>query len=83
MPTKKISRADKMALKALGKKVKAIILQDKGYKSLDAFALELHDMVTKPTLYEVCSGKRDMKFSTLLGISRALDIPVSDLLKGL
>ena len=80
MATKRLKRADRQTLVALGKRIEAMILKERGYKSLDAFALEFHDEVTKPTLYQLCDGKRDMKISTLIGLARALDVPVSDLL---
>ena len=83
MPTKRLSRADRRTLEALGKRIEAIILKEKGYKSLDAFSLACHDGVAKPTLYQLCEGKRDMKLSTLMGLSRVQDISLSDLLKDL
>jgi hypothetical protein len=82
MPTKKLSQKDRTALERLGKKIANIILKDLGYKSLDAFSLEFHDEIAKPTLYQLCEGKRDLKLSTLLGLSRALEVPLSSLLKG-
>jgi len=81
--TKRLKRADRQTLEVLGKRIESMILKDRGYKSLDAFALEFHDEITKPTLYQLCAGKRDMKISTMIGLARALDVPVSDLLKGL
>lgn len=83
MATKRLKRADRQTLEVLGKRIESMILKDRGYKSLDAFALEFHDEITKPTLYQLCAGKRDMKISTMIGLARALDVPVSDLLKGL
>ncbi len=83
MATKRLNRADRRILEALGKRIETIILKDKGYKSLDAFSLEFYEEIAKPTLYQLCDGKRDMKLSTLIGLSRALDIPMSDLLKDL
>lgn len=83
MATKRLNRADRRTLEALGKKIETIILKEKGYKSLDSFSLEFHEEIAKPTLYQLCEGKRDMKLSTLMGLSRALNIPVSDLLKDL
>lgn len=83
MPTKRLIKQDREYLRALGKKIEKIILKDRGYKSLDAFALDFHDEVTKPTLYQLCAGKRDMKLSTLLGLSRAMEISADDLLRGL
>lgn len=83
MPTKRLNSADRRALEKLGKRIEKIILKDRAFKSLDAFSLQFHDEITKPTLYQLCEGKRDMKLSTLLGLSRALEIPASELLKGL
>ena len=82
MPTKKLKKEERKALEALGKRIKAIILDEKGYRSLDEFSLEFHDLIAKPTLYQICDGKRDMKFSTLLSLSRALDVSISVLLNG-
>lgn len=81
MPTKNLRKEDRDFIKKLGKRVEKIILKDRGYKSLDAFSLEYHDEIAKPTLYQLCDGKRDMKFSTLLGLCRALNVDVVDLLK--
>jgi len=83
MATKRFKKEDRERIKALGKRVEKIILKEKGYKSLDAFSLEFHDEITKPTLYQLCEGKRDMKFSTLRGLSRALEVKLDDLLKGI
>lgn len=81
MPTKRLSKEDKKRIKELGRRIEKIILKDQGYKSLDAFSLEFHEEITKPTLYQLCEGKRDMKFSTLLGLSRALGIKLEDLVR--
>lgn len=83
MPTKPLQKADRRLLEALGKKVEKMILVDMGYSSLDAFSLEFSDEITKATLYQVCRGERDMKISTLLGLSRALGVPLGVLLAGL
>ena len=83
MPKKTITKTDQKALQLLSIKVKKIILQDLEYPSLDAFALEHHDNISKKTLYAICDGKRDMQLSTLLGLARALEIDLSDLLTGL
>lgn len=80
--TKKLSKADQLFLKKFGAKVRSIILEEMGYDSLDAFALEHHDDVAKGTLYEICDGERDMKISTLRRLSRALNRPLSDLIQG-
>jgi hypothetical protein len=53
----------------------------RGYKSLDAFSLEYHDLIAKPTLYQICDGKRDMKISTLLRLAKALEVDIESLLK--
>jgi len=83
MATKRLKKENRDVLKTLGQRIQKIILKEKGYKSLDAFALEFHDTIAKPTLYQLCRGERDMKFSTLLGLCRALEINLEDLLKGL
>ncbi|MFP5458500.1 MAG: helix-turn-helix domain-containing protein [Bacteriovoracia bacterium] len=80
--TKKLTKADQLFLKRLGEKIRTIIIREKGYSSLDAFALEHHDDIAKGTLYEVCEGQRDMKISTLRGLCRALDLTVEDLIRG-
>ena len=67
-----LTNADEKYLKALGAKVRKIILSELKYPSLDKFALEYHDEITKPTLYAICEGKRDFQFSTISGLSRAL-----------
>lgn len=69
-----LTNADEKYLKALGTKIKRIILSELKYPSLDRFALEYHDEITKPTLYAICEGKRDFQFSTISGLSRALKI---------
>lgn len=80
MVTRKIRRTDKEFLTHLGQRIRHIILKERGFSSLDAFALEYHDLITKPTLYQICDGKRDMKITTLLGLGRALDMSINDLL---
>ena len=56
------------------KEIEKIILEDMRYKSLDAFSLENHDLIAKPTLYQICQGKRDMKITTLMDLAKALKI---------
>lgn len=80
--TKKLNKTDQLFLKNLGAKIRKIILQEKGYASLDAFALEHHDHIAKGTLYEICNGERDMKFSTLRSLCRALNVTFEGLIKG-
>lgn len=80
MPTVKLGPSDRLYLQRLGKKIEKMILEDRGYRSLDAFALEHHELVSKPTLYQICAGKRDMKLSTILGLSHALEVPLAELL---
>lgn len=79
MPTKKLSKSDRLFYERLGKKVRRKILEEMGYASLDAFALEYFDLVAKPTLYQVCDGKRDMKLSTLRRLAEALGISLVEL----
>ena len=80
--TRKLKKADQQFLKRLGNKVRKTILEDMRYSSLDAFALAHHDEIAKGTLYEICDGSRDMKLSTLRGLSRALGITVQNLIQG-
>ena len=80
--TRKLKKADQQFLKRLGAKVRKTILEDLGYASLDAFALAHYDEIAKGTLYEVCEGRRDMKLSTLRGLSRALGVSVQSLIQG-
>ena len=70
----KLKKQDRIYLKNLGNRIREIILEEKDYSSLDRFALEFHDQITKPTLYAICDGKRDLQFSTLSGLSNALGI---------
>jgi hypothetical protein len=83
MPTKKLNRSDKLFCERLGSRVRAIILTEKKYPSLDAFSLEHHDLIAKPTLYQLCDGKRDMKVSTLRGLAKALGMSLESLIAGL
>ncbi|NJL24997.1 MAG: hypothetical protein HC902_07370 [Calothrix sp. SM1_5_4] len=52
MATRKLSKSTQRALKALGARIETIILESNGYRSLDAFSLEYHDLIAKPTLYQ-------------------------------
>ena len=81
--TKRLRTTDQIFLKRLGEKIRTIILHNKGYRSLDAFALEHHDDIAKGSLYEICDGKRDMKISTLRGLCRALSMSFEDLIRGI
>lgn len=83
MATKKLRSSDKEFYEKLGKRVARIILQEMKYRSLDAFALEHHEKIAKPTLYQVVEGKRDMKFSTMRRLAEALDRSVVKLIEGL
>ena len=80
MVTRKLRLTDRQFLRELGQKLEKIILEDRGYSSIDAFCLEHHDLIAKPTLYAVCRGERDMKVSTLRGLADALEIPLTSLL---
>lgn len=81
MPKLHLTHVDEKYLKALGAKIKEIILFELKYTSLDRFALEHYDEITKPTLYAICEGKRDFQFSTISGLSRALNMNPITLLK--
>jgi len=83
MATRKLKKDDKTFLKKLGKRIEKIIIEDMGYSSLDAFTLEYHDLIAKPTLYQICQGKRDMKVSTLRGLTSALEMSLEDLVSGI
>jgi hypothetical protein len=83
MPTKKLNRSDKLFYEKLGQRVRKIILTERKYSSLGAFALEYHDLIAKPTLYQLCDGKRDLKMSTLRGLAKALGMTLQDLVAGL
>ena len=74
MVTKRLKKKDKDFLKKLGEKIEHIILEEKGYNSLDAFSLEFHDFISKPTLYQICRGERDMKISTLRNLAEAIEV---------
>lgn len=81
MVTRKLNKREKLFLEQLGRKIRKIILEDHGYSSLDAFALEHFDLIAKPTLYQICDGRRDMKISTLRGLATALEMPLEDLVR--
>lgn len=83
MVTRKLKQSDKEFQIKLGNRVRRLILEEHGYSSLDAFALAHHDVITKPTLYQLCDGGRDMKLSTVRGLADALNLKVSELLKDL
>lgn len=68
-------------MRSLGRKIKKIILKEMGYSSLDAFHLEHHDLIAKPTLYDLCEARRDVRMSTFFGLCRALGISPLELLK--
>lgn len=78
-----LTKQEEQKFVRLGKKLRSIILQDLAYESLDRFALEHHDIISKPTLYAICDGQRDFQFSTLLRLAEALETSVPDLLKDL
>lgn len=82
MVTRKIRPDDRAFLKELGQRVERVIIQEMGYSSLDAFSMEHHDLIAKPTLYQICQGKRDMKISTLRRLASALRVTIEELLSG-
>lgn len=81
MTKKTLSKQEEQAFLRLGKKLRSMILKDLGYSSLDSFALQHHDIISKPTLYAICDGQRDFQFTTLLRLAKALEIDVIELLK--
>lgn len=76
-----LTKQEEQTFLRLGKKLRSIILKDLGYESLDRFALEHYDIISKPTLYAICDGQRDFQFSTLLRLAEALGISVPELLQ--
>ena len=62
----------------IGKNLKKIILA-KGYKSVEKFALE--NKIYKDIIYRIINGTRDPRFSTIIRITKALDIKIDALLK--
>ena len=81
MAKNKLSKQEEQTFLRLGKKLRILILRDLGYDSLDRFALEHHDIISKPTLYAICDGQRDFQFSTLLRLAKALDTSILELLE--
>lgn len=80
MVTRKLRPQDRDFLKRLGKRIERIIIEERGYSSLDAFSIECNDLIAKPTLYQICQGKRDMKLSTLRGLAAALEVSAAELI---
>jgi len=81
MAKNKLSKQEAQIFLRLGKRLRSLILKDLGYDSIDRFALEHHDIISKPTLYAICDGRRDFQFSTLLRLAEALGTTVQELLK--
>ena len=82
MPKRKLRKEDKLLLLRLGRKVRKIIIKERGYKSLDAFSVEFDDIIAKPTIYRICDGDQDLYFLSLIKICEALDISIFELLNG-
>ena len=80
MASRKLTSTEKLFLKKVGRKIQRLILDEKGYSSLDAFALEHHELIAKPTLYSICRGERDFRFSTINSLSQALGVSLIDLI---
>ena len=68
----------KQNLKAFGKIVRKI--RKKKSHSLNSIAFNTNG-VTSATLSRIENGLVDFKFSTLINLSRTLDVPLSELLK--
>lgn len=66
--------------KRLGEKLEALI-QERGYPSLESFALA--NGFHKATVHQVVRAKADPRFSTLVRLADALEIPVEDLINNL
>ncbi len=83
VPTKKIRAVDQKFFIELGGRIRKTIIIDLKYPSLDAFSLEYHDLISKPTLYQISNGKRDMKISTLRRLAETLGISIQELIQDL
>ena len=80
MTKRKLRKKDRLLLKRLGRRIKRIILKERGYSSLDAFSLECGDVLSKTTLYRICDGVQDPYFLSIMKICEALDVSLIDLL---
>lgn len=75
-----MQQEDKKALKILGERIRE--LRKETDESLDSFA-NTRGGTTAASLSRVENGLVDVKFTTLLKISLALKIPLSEILKDL
>ena len=66
----------------ISNRIKDYILNELNYRSLDAFALENHELVAKATLYSFCKHQRDIRLSSLSKIAKALNLSMDELFKG-
>lgn len=80
MKKERLTARDKAYLKRLGKFVENEILKKMGYISLDRFHLENWDTISKATLYNVCYARKDITFSTVSRVAKALGMTPLELL---
>ncbi len=73
-----MQQQDKKLLKLIGKRIKKLRIEKN--KSLNSFAFN-DCLITSATLSRVENGLVDLKFTTLIKIANALDIPPSKLLE--
>ena len=74
---KKPNRILKARIK-LGERVGTLI-REHGYPSMESFALA--NALPKATLHQVLKGIADPRYSTLLRIADALEIPIEEMIK--
>ena len=74
MLTRALTKVEKNRLQKLGRKIRVIISEEKGYKSLDTFSLEYNELIARLTLYQIYEVKKDIKLSTLMRLSKALNL---------
>jgi len=72
-----MQQQDKKLLKLIGKRIKRLRLERN--KSLNNFAFN-ECLITSATLSRVENGLVDLKFTTLIKIANALDVPPAKLL---
>ena len=73
-----MQQQDKKLLKLIGKRIKKLRLEKN--RSLNSFAFN-ECLITSATLSRVENGLVDLKFTTLIKIANALEIPPSKLLE--
>ncbi len=75
-----MQQIDKENAIKLGKAIKA--MREQMHLSLNSLTMN-HAAITPATWSRIENGKTDIKFSSLLKVSAALNLPVNELLKGI